>query len=316
MRFSFFSLRHDPNGTSRLHVDLMNDLVERGHEVYYALPFYLVDKPFWTPCLAEKVNVMRLPRMGGFDALFFSHHDLYTPGFPLTPLVNACDALRRFFILRSFLPGHVPIAADPGIEKIATSRWLHEQAAFYARSPESRVHGIYGGVNLARFRPPAQPRSVQHPPRILFRDTIDTIKGSAAIRHALEILRERGLNFEPITLGGTESQVLRQYREADVFVSAEIDWGLGWSASVAEAMACGCAAACTDTPAVQHLATDGVTALVVRPGDSDSLANAIGQLIADTNLRTAIASAASERVCQFSIDRMNDKILAVMKNEE
>ena len=314
MRFAFLSLRHDPNGTSRLHADLMNDLVERGHEVYYALPFHLVDKPFWTPCLAEKVNLMRLPRMGGFDAIFFSHHDLYTPGFPLTPLVNACDALRRFFILRSFLPGHIPIAADPAIEKIAASRWLHEQAAFYARSPQSRVHPIYGGVNLARFRPPAQPRNVHRPPRILFRDTIDTIKGSATIRHALDILRARGLAFEPVALGGTESQVLRQYREADVFVSAEIDWGLGWSAAVAEAMACGCAVACTDTPAVQHLAVDGVTALLARPGDAESLASAIGHLVTDVPIRTEIANAASERVCQFSIERMTDGIVRAIKN--
>ncbi|HUW30994.1 MAG TPA: glycosyltransferase family 4 protein [Planctomycetota bacterium] len=321
MRFSFLSLRHDPNGTSRLHVDLMNDLIERGHEVFYALPFYLVDKPFWTPCLAEKVNAMRLPRMGGFDAIFFSHHDLYTPGFPLTPLVNACDAIRRFFILRSFLPGHLAIAADPAIEKIATSRWLHEQVSFYAGSGSHdprrpHVHPIYGGVNLGRFRPPAQPRRVQHPPRILFRDTIDTIKGSASIRYALDILRQRGLNFEPLTLGGTEPQVLRQYQQADIFVSAEVDWGLGWSASVAEAMACGCAVVCTDTPAVDLLAKDGVTALLVRPGDSESLANAIEQLILDPDLRTAIASAAAELACRFSIDRMTDEILRIMKNEE
>ena len=132
MRFAFFSLRHDPYGASRLHIDLMNSLIERGHEVYYALPFWLVDAPFWLPCLAEKVDAMRVPRMGGFDAVFYSHADGYAAGYPLTPLVKRCDALRRFFILRTFLPGHIAIADDPEIEKIATSLWLYEQAEFYA----------------------------------------------------------------------------------------------------------------------------------------------------------------------------------------
>ena len=308
MRFVFFSLRHDANGGCRLQVDLMNGLAARGHEVYYALPFFLVDKPFWTPCLAQIVDAMRVPRMGRFDALFFSHTDTYTPGFPLTPLAKACDAARRFFVLRSFLPGHIAIARDGDIEKIATSAGMFDQADFYG----GPVHKVFGGVNLSRFRPSSRKRPCAGAPRVLFRDTLDTIKGSATVRAALEMLRDRGVQLEAIRLGGSERQVREQYREADVFVSGEIDWGLGWSSSVAEAMASGCAVACTDIPAVRHVAADEVTALTVPPGDPEAMAHAVEELLKDTELREGLAGAAMRRVAPYDTELMTEKILRLV----
>ena len=320
MRFAFFSLRHDPNGASRLHADLMNALIERGHEVFYALPFWLVDNPFWLPCLAEKVNAMRVPRMGGFDAVFYSHPDSYMPAYPLTPLVKACDAVRRFFILRTFLPGHIAIAADPDIEKIATSLWLHEQAGFFARPqapPQhgNRIHKVLGGVNLAHFRPPANPaRNACSLPRVLFRDSRDTLDGTATVREALDILRARDVQFEPVPFGGNESQIVRQYRECDVCVSGEADWGSGWSSSVAEAMACGCSVACGDVPAVRHLAEEGVTARVVPPANSRAMADAVEDLLADSTLRRQLADAAAQRVAQYSTERMAEQIVEIVRS--
>lgn len=308
MRFVFFSLRHDPNGGCRLQIDLMNALAERGHEVYYALPFFLVKRPFWTPCLAQRVSAMRAPKMGRFDAAFFNYTDAYTPGYPLTPLVKACDAARRFFVLRSFLPGHIAIARDEKIEKIATSRSMFEQASFYG----GPVHKIFGGVNLSRFRPKAAKRPENERPRVLIRDTLDTIKGTATVREALEIVADRGRSFDTIRLGGSERQVREQYCSSDVFVSGEIDWGSGWGSSVAEAMASGCAVACTDTPAVKHIAENEVTALTAPPDEPEAMADAIERLLADADLRRALADAAARRIANYGTERMAEKILRLM----
>jgi len=308
MRFVFFSLRNDPNGGCRLQIELMNGLAQRGHEVYYALPFFLMKKPFWTPCPAQRVRAMRVPKMGRFDAAFFNHTDTYTPGFPLTPLVKATDAARRFFLLRSFLPGHIAIARDAEIEKIATSGCMFEQASFYG----GPVHKVFGGVDLVRFRPPASARPENERPRILFRDTIDTIKGGATVREALEILSDRGRSFDTLRFGGSERQIREQYHAADVFVSGETDWGSGWNAAVAEAMASGCAVVCTDIPAVQHIAENDVTALTVPPDDPEAMADAVERLLADAALRRALADAAGRRVEDYGTEQMTEKLLSLM----
>jgi len=310
MRFAFFSLRHDPNGGCRLHVDLMNGLLARGHEVFYGLPFHLAGREFWTPCGAALVDALDVPRMGQFDAVFFSHTDGYCPGYPLSPLVRACDAKRRFFLMRSFLPGHVEVVQDEKLEVVATSRWLAEMAEFYrvrGGGAGARVHRVFGGVNLSRFCGCGE--RVNRRPVVLMRESLDWAKGTLLVREALDELRVRGLDFEVAVLRGSEREVLGLYRRADVFVSGEQEWGLGWSSSVAEAMACGCAVACTHVHAVEHLAEDGVTALLVRPNDADALADAVGRLIVDARLRAAVSEGARRRVAGYSTERMVEAII-------
>jgi len=308
MRWVFFSLRHDPNGGCRLHIDLMNGLAARGHEVYYALPFFLVDRPFWSPCLAERVSAMRVPRMGRFDAVVFSHPDTYLPGYPLGPLVKACDAGRRLFLLRSFLPGHIRVVEDGSIEKVAVSKRMAEEASFYG----GPVHRVFGGVNVARFSGRRR-RHDDGVPRVLFRDTIDSNKGGAMVKAALEMVRERGVRFEVMRLGGSERQVREQYAEADVFVSGEIEWGLGWSSAVAEAMVSGCAVACTDVCAVEHVAEDEASALVVAPGDADGMADAVERLLVDAELRARLSAEGRRRAARYDTERMVEKLVELVE---
>jgi len=307
MRWVFFSLRHDANGGCRLHVDLMNGLASRGHEVYYGLPFFLADKPFWTPCLAERVEALRVPHMGRFDAVVFSHPDTYLPGYPLSRLVKACDSRRRLFLLRSFLPGQIEAAQDAAIEKVAVSRWLADEAEFYG----GPVHRVFGGVNTARFG--GRRDGHDGPPRVLFRDTIDSIKGSAMVREALDAARERGVRFDVIRLGGSDADVRGQYAGADIFVSGETEWGLGWSSAVAEAMVSGCAVACTRVRAVEHVAEDGVSALVVEPNDAEAMADAVERLVRDASLRSRLAAEGRRRAARYDTEEMVERLVEVVE---
>jgi len=309
MRFAFFSLRHDPNGGCRLQVELMNGLVERGHEVVFGLPFYLAERPFWTPCLAEKVDAMRVPRMGRFDGVFFSHVDSYNPGYPLSGLAGCCDAGHRFFVLRSFLPGHIAVTRDRSVEKLATSRWLFETASFFG----GPVHKVFGGVNAERFASDGCARARNAVPVVLFKDSMDSVKGSAMVPEALEVLRGRGVGFEVLRLGGLEHEVREEFARADVFVCGEAAWGLGWSCAVAEAMSAGCAVVCTDTPAVEHVAEDGVTALLVRPGDAAGMADALERAVLDAGLRARLAEAGLERVRLYPVRGMVDRIVELAR---
>jgi len=139
---------------------------------------------------------------------------------------------------------------------------------------------------------------------VLVRESLDTIKGTAAVAEGLGLLGERGFDFEVAVLRGSEGEVRELYRRADVFVSGEVEWGLGWSSVVAEAMACGCAVVCTGVRAVEHVAEDGVTALVFAPGDGQGMADAVGWLLRDGGLRCGLAEAGRRRVVRYSTERM------------
>lgn len=60
--------------------------------------------------------------------------------------------------------------------------------------------------------------------------------------------------------------------------------------AVFEALATGAPLITADTPAVRELLDDGVSALLVPPGDAGALANALRRLSADAELRAAIAA--------------------------
>jgi glycosyltransferase involved in cell wall biosynthesis len=60
--------------------------------------------------------------------------------------------------------------------------------------------------------------------------------------------------------------------------------------AVFEALATGAPVITADTPAARELLTDGESALLVAPGDAAALADALTQLDADAELRTALAA--------------------------
>jgi glycosyltransferase involved in cell wall biosynthesis len=65
----------------------------------------------------------------------------------------------------------------------------------------------------------------------------------------------------------------------------------------------------TDIPGVADYAEQGVTALLVPPGDADSMADAVERVIRDHELRHALATAGHARIAEhFSWDRAVDRL--------
>ena len=83
-------------------------------------------------------------------------------------------------------------------------------------------------------------------------------------------------------------------RDADIFVHPAV-WQEAFGLVIAEAMATGCPVVASQIGAVPELVVDGVTGLLVPPGDSDAIAGALERLAMDPELRNRLGEAARKR---------------------
>lgn len=108
----------------------------------------------------------------------------------------------------------------------------------------------------------------------------------------------------------SQTELVRLYSDADIFVSCETS--AGWCNSVAEAMACGTAVVC-GTAGTSDVARDGETALVVPPDDHEAVADAVERLIVDRALRDRLAAAALEHIAAFSWQHVCRSLLNIIE---
>ena len=86
---------------------------------------------------------------------------------------------------------------------------------------------------------------------------------------------------------------------AHVFLLPSRDEGLPMA--LLEAMAYGLAPVTTSVGSIGEAVTDGVTGIVVQPGSSDRIAEALTALVTDQSLRTRLGTAARSRVLDFGL---------------
>lgn len=128
------------------------------------------------------------------------------------------------------------------------------------------------------------------------------IVGEGRTRLVLEALvRERDLGGV-VSLTGERHDVLDILAIADVFVFPSRVEGFGLA--LLEAMAAGCPVVATDIDGVRELVEDGVSGLLVPPGQPRRLAAAIGELAHTSALRRRLATGARSRAAVFSRERM------------
>jgi L-malate glycosyltransferase len=136
------------------------------------------------------------------------------------------------------------------------------------------------------------------------------IFGEGELRGALEQqIRERELD-KHVVLAGFRDDVLSLTRSADLFVMSSVTEGLG--STLLDAMAMGLAVAGTRAGGIPEAVEDGVTGLLVPPGNADALADAIVRLLQDAPRRARMGAAGRERVRdQFGVDRLVEGTLDV-----
>lgn len=129
-----------------------------------------------------------------------------------------------------------------------------------------------------------------------------TLVGDGPLREELEAQTARlGLTGAVAFLGRQPApEVRRLLRECDVFVLPSVVTADGMMEGIPvalmEAMATGRPVLATRLSGIPELVEDGVTGLLVHPGDAAALAQALGRLADDDALRRRLAEAAPERV--------------------
>lgn len=99
----------------------------------------------------------------------------------------------------------------------------------------------------------------------------------------------------------------------DVFASSTLTEGLGLA--TIEAMAAGLPVATTWGGGTPEVVEDGITGILVEPGDADALGEAMMRLAADHALRTGMGAAGRERaLAEFTEDRMFERTAQVYRD--
>ena len=129
------------------------------------------------------------------------------------------------------------------------------------------------------------------------------IVGNGPRRAAWESQAEAANLATAVTFLGMRRDVPALLKSADMLVMPSYWEGFGLSA--AEAMAAGLPVIGTQVEGLCDVVEDGLTGILVKPGDSAQLAQAIARLLDDPAARNAMGRAGRDRTTQhFTIERM------------
>ncbi|MCB9089557.1 MAG: glycosyltransferase [Calditrichae bacterium] len=213
-----------------------------------------------------------------------------------------------------------------------------------------KLHQIYNGVDLARFRPGEKTRNAGGPVRILSVARLIEEKGLVYLLQACAQLRDRGIAFQCDIIGGPEEpyylnyhlqlkklyrclrlreqvsflgplsfdRILTHYQSADIFVLPCVIAENGGRDiipnSLIEAMAMRLPVIATPVGGIPEMVEEGISGLIVPPGDAAALADAIRKLIDDPQLSAELGRNARKRVEErFDINRNIASYIALFK---
>lgn len=202
--------------------------------------------------------------------------------------------------------------------------------------PAERIRVIPCGVDTERFRPAVAHRKSTQRPLLVCVARHVRVKNLGLLLEACAALRARAVDFRCVMVGdGPCRQELEAMRESlglekvvEFVGVAEHGQVREWwqQASVAvltsqnegtpvclmEAAACGVPAVATAVGGIPELVEDGVTGLLVPPGDAQALATALQRLLSDPTWTAQLGQAARRRAEErFSLARQVDCLLGL-----
>jgi glycosyltransferase involved in cell wall biosynthesis len=132
-----------------------------------------------------------------------------------------------------------------------------------------------------------------------------TLAGDGEVDQVREFVRTNALEDTIDVLGwvGPEDRD-RLLAESAIFLLPSYSEGLPMA--VLEAMARGVVPVTTAVGAIPEVVIDGVSGVLVRPGDAAQLSEAVAALIVDAERRNRLAAAAYERAREFDVARWRD----------
>lgn len=109
-----------------------------------------------------------------------------------------------------------------------------------------------------------------------------------------------------------DNEKLARLRGASVFCAPSLH-GESFGVVLIEAMAAGTPVVASALDGYRNVATDGVDALLVVPGDSAALAEAVRRVLADGDLAGRLVAAGAARADQFSMSRLAGEYIAIYR---
>lgn len=319
MRISLFLPHVGVFGGVRRYLELGNAWSAQGHAVTLFHPEGAV--PHWLP-FAGAVAPLTAARNAQADLAFC--------GDPHT-----WDAFRAhrsgrhvYYCVLEHDPGLPRALADHAVVLAANSTELRRSVARSGRGP---VLDGTGGIRLDQFHPDPELR-----PREVLRVLVNgrrsrPKKGTDLILRALRAIVNQVPPFEIVlfdsldpmnardprdgaalpanaryVMNPTQNELAGLYRSAHVFLAAERK--AGWCNTAIEAMASGCAVACTRS-GTRDFARHEETALVVPVRHAWFMARAARRLLRDETLRTRLAAAGPAAAAPWSWDRLAKRLL-------
>ena len=214
------------------------------------------------------------------------------------------------------------------------------QHALRAGAPEASVRLVFNGTDLRRFSPDENGADPGFGPRMIFAcrqlfprkgirflieafarlkprfpDAKLVLAGDGFERPELvELAQNLGVAADVTFLGWVANSALPPYyRAAAVSVIPSLEEGFGIPA--AEAMGCEVPVVASDAGGLPEVVEHGVTGLVVPRGDVTALANAIGTLLDDPDLRRRMGQAGRQRALRlFDWDRTAERFEQVYRD--
>jgi glycosyltransferase involved in cell wall biosynthesis len=214
------------------------------------------------------------------------------------------------------------------------------------RCPDSaaKIHRVYNGMDLTRFPARHCEISGNTAPRIISIGRLVAFKGFEYLIDGCAELARRGLEFtceiigdgplrgdlearirklnlsDRVHLSGSLSQgaVLEKLRSADIFALASVTDAQGASdvfpTVIIEAMAAARPVVSTRLAGIPESIVHGETGLLVPPGDTMALVEALGRLIQDAKLRLHYGRAGRERIEQnFRIEHTVTPLIELLQ---
>lgn len=140
-----------------------------------------------------------------------------------------------------------------------------------------------------------------------------SVAGSGPERANLERLAgELGIADRVCFTGRLDSEAMAAlYREATLSLNPSLADNM--PNSVLEALACGLPVVSTDVGGVPFLVRHGETALLVKPGDAEAMAQSMARLIEDETLRATLIQNGTEHVRAFTWERVRELWLGLYR---
>lgn len=101
----------------------------------------------------------------------------------------------------------------------------------------------------------------------------------------------------------TDADKVARLKGATVFCAPSLH-GESFGVVLVEAMAAGTAVVASGLDGYRNVATDGVDAVLVEPGDAEALAGALKRVLYDADLRSKLVAAGGPRADEFSMRRL------------